>query len=172
MKDTCTGWYLVFTKPRHEAIAKINLHRQGFHIYLPLLQSHKRKRNLYQLVTEPMFPRYLFIYLNSGTDDWSKIRSTRGCISLVRFGTLPARVPDTLIERLQTDEATQLSEQTKNCPGFHPGDRIKVLDGLLANYEGIVESQNSHERIILLLKIAENHTKRVNLSVHEIKIAD
>lgn len=171
MKDAHTGWYLVFTKPNHENIAELNLKRQDFHIYLPLLKQHKRRRNLYQLVTEPLFPRYLFIYLNSTIDDWSKIRSTRGCVSLVRFGATPARVPDHLIERLKEEEDSRLNPSTATLE-FKPGDRVRVVDGLLADYEGIVETKNSQQRVTLLLTIAEGHTRRVNLSLHQVKAAN
>jgi transcriptional antiterminator RfaH len=169
VRDGQTGWYLVLTKPRHEDIAQTHLQRQGFHIYLPLLQQHKHRRNIYQVVTEPLFPRYLFIKLNSDVDDWSKIRSTRGCISLVRFGQLPARIPDGLIEKLQHEESARLLDQSSCTPDFKPGDRVQIMDGMLMNYEGIVEMKNSQQRITLLLTIAENHTRRVSLSVHQVK---
>ncbi len=162
-------WYLVFTKPHHENIAKLNLERQGFHTYLPLCQQHKRKRNVYQIVTEPLFPRYLFISLGSQINDWGKIRSTRGCVSLVRFGTLPARIPTTLVEKIRQSEADQRQQKKLSTPDFKPGDRVQVIDGVLANYEGIVEIKNNHERITLLLIIAEEHTCRVNLSVHQVQ---
>ena len=172
-KDTRVGWYLIFTKPRHESIALLNLERQGFATYLPVLQQHKRIRRLYQVVTEPLFPRYLFISLSTEIDDWSKIRSTRGCVSLVRFGLLPARVPDDLIVQLQSKEAERLIKQEQSrAPHFKLGDKVRVIDGLLANYEGIVEMKNSQQRITLLLTIAENHTRRVNLSMNQIEMVD
>lgn len=169
VKDAQTEWYLVFTKPKQEIIAKSNLERQGFHTYLPLLQLHKRRNNIYHIVTEPLFQRYLFIDLNSQVDDWSKIRSTRGCISLVRFGTLPARVPSYLIEQLKHDENKQLSEPRASVPDFQPGDRVQVVDGVLVNYEGIVAVKNNQQRITLLLTISEGHTRAVNLSIHQVK---
>ncbi len=170
MRDAqSTGWYLVFTKPNHENIAKFNLQRQSFHAYLPMLQQHKRKHNLYQLVTEPLFPRYLFIQLTEGIDNWGKIRSTRGCISLVRFGAFPARVPDILIEQLKQNEVFRLTQPQASVPEFKQGDQVQVMDGVLANYEGIVDIKNNRERITLLLTIAEGHTCRVNLSIHQVK---
>ena len=57
-------WYLLTTKPRQEYIAVENLERQGYQIFLPLLQSRKRRGTEMRAVIEPMFPRYLFIYLN------------------------------------------------------------------------------------------------------------
>ena len=170
MKEAQSGWYLVYTKPHHENLAKINLQNQGFHVYFPLLQQHKRRHNIYRIVTEPLFPRYLFIHLNSEIDDWSKIRSTRGCISLVRFGLLPARVPDSLIEQLQSDETTR-AIQDKIQSQFKPGDHVRVLDGLLAGYEGIIELKNSQERVTLLLTIAEGHTRRISLPLNQVEMA-
>lgn len=167
--DALSGWYLVYTKPRHENIAEINLKRQGFCVYLPLLQQHKRVRNLYQIVTEPLFPRYLFVYLSAEIDDWSKVRSTRGCVSLVRFGSLPARVPDKLLDQLKHDEDTRFNQEQSSTPDFQPGDRVRVIDGMLINYEGIIENKNSQQRVTLLLTITEGHTRSVNLSVHKVK---
>ncbi len=165
------GWYLVSTKARHETIATLNLQRQGFHTYFPLLQLHKRRRKLYQVVTEPLFPHYIFIHLSAEINDWSKIRSTRGCVSLVRFGSAPARVPDGLVEQLKREESLRFSEghQAANLPYFKPGDHVRVVDGILADYEGIVEIKNSHDRITLLLTIAENHTRCINLSINQIE---
>jgi transcriptional antiterminator RfaH len=167
VKEAQSGWYLVYTKPRHENLANIHLQNQGFHVYFPLLQQHKRRHSIYRVVTEPLFPRYLFIHLNSGIDDWSKIRSTRGCVSLVRFGPIPAKIPDSLILRLQEDEIHRFSKQ-QNTPDFKPGDRVQVIDGILENYEGIIETKNNQERVTLLLNIAEGYTRRVQLPVHQI----
>jgi transcriptional antiterminator RfaH len=171
MDEYNKGWYLVYTKARHEAIATLNLQRQGFHTYFPLLQQHKRRRNIYQVVTEPLFPHYIFIHLSVEVNDWSKIRSTRGCVSLVRFGSFPARVPDTLVEQIKKEEALRFSEgcQATNFPYFEPGDHVRVVDGILSDYEGIVGTRNNRDRITLLLTITENHTRYVNLFVNQVE---
>ena len=58
-------WYLIYTKPRQEAIALTNLSRQGFECYLPMLKVEKIRQRKTALVTETMFPRYLFIQESS-----------------------------------------------------------------------------------------------------------
>ena len=172
VKEAQSGWYLVFTKPHHENIASINLQRQGFHIYFPLIQQHKRRQNLYKIVTEPLFPRYLFIHLNSEKEDWSKMRSTRGCVSLVRFGQIPARIPDALVLQLKQDEATRVIQDEKMTPAFKSGDRVRILEGVMSAYHGIVEVKNSPQRVTLLLTIAEGHTRSVSLPTHQIEMAN
>ena len=169
--QTQTGWYLVFTKPHHENIAEIHLKRQGFASYLPLMQQRKktRKRNLYQVITEPLFPRYVFTYLKAGIDDWSKIRSTRGCVSLVHFGMLPARVPEKLVIDLRAAETDRHLPENAKTPLLKPGEKLEVIEGLLEGYEGILEMQTSDQRVILLLKVAEGHTKKVSLPLTHVK---
>lgn len=169
MKDTVTSWYLVYTKPRLEMIAEANLINQGFHVYLPLNQQHKRQNSFYRIVTEPMFPRYLFIQLRTDVDDWSKVRSTRGCISLVRFDVFPARVPDKLVECIKQNQEQVLYRKLDATPSFKPGDHVQIVDGVLKGYEGIVEAKNSNQRVTLLLSFVEGFTRSVNLSVHQIK---
>lgn len=169
MKDTHSGWYLVYTKPSCENIAKINLEQQGFSAYLPLLKQPKRRHALYQIMTEPLFPRYLFVKLNAEIDDWSKIRSTRGCVKLVRFGVFPARIPDIFIAELKTNEIARLSKVENQLPDFKKGDSVQIIDGLLANYKGIIEARNSAQRITVMLTIAEEHTRSIDISIHQVK---
>lgn len=166
--DSQTGWYLVFTKPQQEKIAKINLEHQGFRIYLPLIKQYKRQKNLYQIVIEPLFRRYLFIFLKQNIDDWSKIRSTRGCLSLVRFGALPARLPDKLIEQLQHDEEIRLTDPDEKTCLFKPGDKVEIIDGLLKGYEGIFNTTHNQDRVSILLNIAETYSCSISLPIHQI----
>lgn len=169
MHNLHLGWYLAYTKPRQERVAKEHLERQGFHIYLPFLKYHKRIKMVYQIITEPLFPRYLFIQISSELDDWSKIRSTRGCLNLVRFSTYPARVPDLFIEQLKSHITERYNQQKATTSDFKPGNNVQILEGLLEGYEGIIQSKDHRQRVTILLKIAEGHTSRISYSVHQIK---
>jgi transcriptional antiterminator RfaH len=152
------SWYLIQTKPRSEQLAKENLERQGYDTYLPLILGRARKRGKTIKLIQPMFPRYLFIHLSDQTDDWGPIRSTLGVSTLVRFGMIPAKVPEILISRLK---------QNENSIGIHelpskvlsPGDKLLIVEGPFEGYEATLFSQKSNDRVIVLLKIAENFVK-------------
>ena len=79
-------WYAVQAKPRQENTAEENLRRQGFDTYLPKIQLRRRRRDKWTKVVEPLFPRYLFIHLEPGVDNWAPLRSTLGVSTVVRFG--------------------------------------------------------------------------------------
>ena len=49
------SWYLIFTKPRQESLARENLERQGFVTYLPRAQRSRRRNGRYIKSIEPFF---------------------------------------------------------------------------------------------------------------------
>ncbi len=145
-------WYLIYSKPRQEKGAVENLLRQNYEVYFPQIQLWRSRRGNRQLVIEPLFPRYLFIHLDSHSDNWAPIRSTLGVSSLVRFGAEPARVPDELVAYLTSRQnAEGLHEWAQ--PTLAVGDRARVVSGPLAGYEGILLAQSSRERVVILMDL-------------------
>lgn len=167
---TTTAWYLVYTKPRKEQCALENLVRQGFEAFLPRIRSQVRRRGRYTGCIEPMFPRYLFVRLTAGEQDWAPIRSTVGVSHLVRFGTWPAAVPATLVEGLaeQTGEDGVVRDLTP--PPVQPGDAVRIIDGVLAGYEGLVRCRSGRERVEVLLNIIGKQATAV-VSPHQLAAA-
>jgi transcriptional antiterminator RfaH len=152
------SWYLIHTKPKSEQIAKENLERQSYEIYLPLILGRAKKRGKTIKAIQPMFPRYLFICLSDETDDWGPIRSTLGVSALIRFGMTPARIPDTLINSLKKSENNEGIHKLNIKPLAH-GDKLLIVEGPFEGYEATLFSQKSDDRVIVLLKIAEKFVK-------------
>lgn len=162
------SWYLIQTKTRQERLARENLERQGYETYLPFAEMRRRRRGRTVRVVDPMFPRYLFIHLSDETDDWRPIRSTLGVTTLVRFGQVPARVPDSLIASLHGRENEQ-GIQVLSAPDFQSGQKVRIAEGPMEGYEGIFQSCTARERVTVLLKIAEK-TVSVQLSPDKIEV--
>ena len=141
------AWYVVHTKPRQEYRALENLQRQGYTCFLPTLQVEKLRRQRVHMVTEPMFSRYLFIQLDSTSQNWSPIRSTLGVSKLVSFGHEPAVVPHELIVALREVPVTKLERL------FAPGDRIKVVNGPLQGIEGVYQAHDGETRAMVLVEL-------------------
>ena len=146
------SWFLVYTKPRQEQTARHQLERQGYPIYLPMTQHNRKRSGRRVLVIEPLFPRYLFIHLDTCRDDWGPIRSTVGVSSLVRFGKEPAMVPDALIETLRARESSAGLHDWAE-PVFRAGQAVRVVEGALQGYEGLFVAGTGRERVVVLLDI-------------------
>lgn len=145
----------------------MNLDRQGFHAFLPRMRVRARRSGRFVNRVEPMFPRYLFVNIDIHQQDCSPIRSTFGVANMVRFGYRHATLPDDLVDGLRAavDEFGVVANLTP--PELEKGSRVRIIDGLLQGYEGIVEARTGGERVRVLLDLADRHTV-AQLSVHEV----
>jgi transcriptional antiterminator RfaH len=145
-----SGWYVVYARPRQEARAMENLSNQGFKCFLPAIHVERLRGGHRAMISEPLFPRYLFIYLEAGRSNWSAIRSTRGVSHLVRFGGVAARIPAALIDALNEQPA-------RNKTLFDAGDQLKVIDGPFIGFEAellrLYEAPDGEARVMVLMDI-------------------
>ena len=162
-------WYAVYTKPRQEKVAQENLNRQGYHTYLPLVHLRRRRKGKVCDLVEPLFPRYLFINLREGEDNWGPIRSTLGAVSLVQFGHQAAVVPEALITYLKGEEGDDGVHQFPE-PDPRKGDKVRVIDGPLGGYEAVFIEKSTKKRVLLLLKLLGKES-RVNVKLSDIELS-
>lgn len=163
------SWYLIVTKPQSEFKAQENLLRQGYETYLPQVQTSRRRNGKNIKRTEAFFPRYLFIHLDKETDNWSPIRSTIGVAGMVRFGGMPAVVPENMITNLKSNE-NEFGLQSLEKKELKLGDKVDIIDGPFEGYKAVYQKMKGAERVSVLLDIVGKNTQ-VILSVHELEIA-
>lgn len=140
------SWYLVHTKPRGESRALENLERQGFEVFLPMITLQKVRRGKLTSATEPMFSRYLFIRTTSIMQDLSLVRSTLGVIQLVRFGTIPAKVPNDWVDAMRLQPAVH--EKL-----FNAGDKLLIGNGMLKGLDAIYVQPDGETRAMVLINL-------------------
>ena len=154
-------WYVVQTKARCEEKALENLERQGYTSYCPQVTVRKLRRKRWQQVTEPLFPRYLFVRLSEGTDDFAPIRSTLGVIGLVRFGGIPATMPDSAIQFIAAQEQQLHEPEAKPGLDWKPGTHLEILEGPMAGLKGVFQKAQGEERVIILLELLGKQSRVV-----------
>lgn len=151
-------WYLVYAKPRQETVARLNLERQGYRVYLPLVRQPRRQKGRTIAIIAPMFPRYLFVRLDQETHDWGPIRSTFGVVSIVRFGQVSAVVPDDLVELLRKREDNE-GIQVLPVEQYRRGARVRITEGGFAGYEGLFVARSARDRVTVLLQVLGRDTR-------------
>jgi transcriptional antiterminator RfaH len=156
--DIEMGWYLINSKPKQEKRAEEHLENQGINCVLPVIEVERIIRGKRQKVTEALFPGYIFVQLQTDGQGWSKIRSTRGVRDFVRFGGVPGRVPETVLEHLQLLDTTDNQIET-NAP--RPGDKVVITEGPFKDLDGVFKISNGEERSIVLLTILGKVTEMV-----------
>lgn len=116
-------WSVVYTKPNQEVRAAIELTKQDFHVYSPI---H---------FTRPLFPRYIFAEFDRDQDNWGLIRSTRGCIDVLKNGFRPIIVQQTVMEAIMAFKPTEDGPEID--PVFTANQRVRINSGILQGYEGL-----------------------------------
>jgi transcriptional antiterminator RfaH len=150
-------WYLIHTKIRQELRALSNLQSQGFNCFLPLIEAEKIKRSSLITVIEPLFPRYLFIQLETDIvgKSWSPIRSTLGVSQLVMFGNTPARLDENQMDLIQS----HINNSKANRLHFEAGQAVVITEGAFFGLHAVYQMSSGESRVIILLQLMSKMVK-------------
>lgn len=151
--DPRLAWYLVRTKSRQERTVEGTLGNRGLGVYLPRVlepPTHRRApRN-----PVPLFPGYVFVHCVL-TANYSAVNYCPGAVGVVRFGDEFAAVEDDFIHFLRErhgDRGYLVMSQARRAPA--PGARARVIKGVFAGYEGLVQHYlPGRDRVKLLLML-------------------
>jgi transcriptional antiterminator RfaH len=152
-------WYLIHTKASAEAVAQVNLERQGYEVYLPRLVQSVLCRQQRRERIVPLFPRYLFLRLQEGSQPLGPVRSSVGVSGVVRFGCRYALISDETIRHLQAraDPLTGLHRLMRPAP-LACGAAVRIAAGPFDGMEGIFQREDGAERVVVLLNLLGDDT--------------
>src|SRR5450631_1540085 len=129
-------WYVAQTQPNAESKAVAHLGRQGFVTYLPRYLKRRRHARRVDVVAAPLFPRYLFVEIDTAVQPWRSIYSTIGVSHLICSGDAPTPVSNQVVTSLKGREDAAGFIQLDYRQQFRVGDKIRVLDGVFCDCLG------------------------------------
>jgi transcriptional antiterminator RfaH len=149
-------WYAVRCKARDEQRAEQHLRNQAYEVFHPLAKVRRRSRGRARMCVESLFPGYLFVQLDSQHSAWGPIRSTRGVIDLVKFGNVPAPLPESTVQaiRARLDDATGCVDLDADN-ARHKDQPVRIAEGPFAGQEGLFQARCGEDRVIVLLNIMQ-----------------
>ena len=127
-----------------------HLVRQGFATYLPRYLKRRRHARKIEMEEAPLFPR-LFATVDSETQRWRSIHSTRVVARLICNGDEPARVPSATVAAPQGREDAAGSVSLERRPRFARGERVRIVGGGFADTLGLFERRADRERVAIPL---------------------
>lgn len=146
-------WYVVHTQPNNEARAEANLRRQGFATYLPRYLRERRHARRKDVVSRPLFPRYLFVGLDLDRDRWRSVQSTFGVSNLVMVGEKPICLSVDVIDEIRRREDGNGYVALGLPAGLKPGSMVRLVDGLFSDCQGMLERIADSQRVAVLLSL-------------------
>ena len=148
--DLNLAWYAAQLRPNGDTLAMVNLERQGFNAFRPLIWETRRSEKGPRRLLRPMFPGYVFVQFDITQPEWPKIRSTRGVSRLVGNNSGgPSRLPTGLVDILKQRCAGNEANSAANA--FQLGDKVYVSSGPFAAFLATVERMDAQNRVWLLI---------------------
>lgn len=143
-------WAVAQTHPNAAGIACVNLHRQGFTYYNPLLKErYKSKRGL-TYRTVQFFSNYIFVQIEN---QWRAVKSTKGILQLLTVeNEKPAVVRDEFIADLKARENHE-GLIVLGTSKFKTGNAVQIKSGPFAFQVGVFDGMSTRDRVFVLLSV-------------------
>jgi transcriptional antiterminator RfaH len=130
-------WHVARCKSGKEWTASISVVAKGYPVFLPQQTVKRTIARKTELVSRPLFPRYLFIRFDHETSQFGEINWCRGIANrglMVNADGVPLSVPDKVIEDVRGRERAQQAKAGETTTGYKPGDVFKIAVGLFASF--------------------------------------
>ncbi len=146
-------WYVVHTYSGYENKVKTDLEKTVknreledyiFDIVVPMeeqieIKDGKRKTNL-----KKVFPGYVLVKMIVTEESWYIVRNTRGVTGFVGSGTDPIPLTEEEIRKMGF-------ELTEVNVDYEVNDSVKILNGPLENFVGVVQEINKEKHKVKVL---------------------
>ncbi|WP_421693815.1 transcription termination/antitermination protein NusG [Aestuariivirga sp.] len=168
-RESAARWFAVNTLPSAEKRAHVNLVRQGWHCFCPLVSRTIRSGRHLLTQPRPLFPSYLFLRLDPQQCRWRSVDGTYGVRAIVKSGDLPAPLPAGCIETLikMSDDDGKVTFASS----LVAGENVRFLAGPFAGFIGQLEHLDPYGRITVLLELLGRAT-RISAAASEVLPAD
>jgi len=149
------GWYLIYTKPRHEKKVHSRLTELNIKSFLPTKKTLRAWHDRRKYIDEPLFPSYIFIFLDNMENYYQGI-SAEGSLYYVKTGKGITRVAEPIINniKLVTDQAKDLEVSESY---IQPGRRLVISQGALAGLSCEVIQCDSMQKLLVRVDLLQRN---------------
>ena len=152
-----SNWYLVQVKQNAHKLAEVNLSRQGFRCFQPLLRVTTRNGTVFKEVAKPLFPGYLFVAFDPVNAPWQKINNSLGVTRLLTRDGVPHALPNGVVEDLEARmDSTGHLLRFRN---IHKGDDVFINSGPFVGLLAQVGDLEPNQRVSLLISLMGLETR-------------
>ena len=144
--DDGRSWYVVHTYSGYEhkvmknlehRIESMNMQDQIFQVIVPTEDEIEMRDGKRRTTAKRIFPGYVFVQMLMNDESWYVVRNTPGVTGFVGVGTKPSPLPpeevDKVMQRIE-------SEEPKVKVSFKVGQKVRITDGIFAEFMGIVDN--------------------------------
>lgn len=146
-------WYPIFTQINKEFFLKNEIERLGFETYLPITKKNIRHARKTTNVLKPLFPRYLFVFIDKEIDNWFFLNTTQGVEYFLKNNNRILSVENDIITNLKNLEKQKGYIDISDFFKFKKGDIIKVKEGPFKGFFGKFSKYTNNKKFNLFISL-------------------
>lgn len=144
-------WYGLRVKSRHEQVAATVLRGRGYEPFLPSYRVRRRWTDRIKNTELPLFPGYVFCRMDVA--DRLPVLTSTGVVGIVGIGKMPEPIEEREIAAIWA--VMRSGVPAMPWPFVRAGDSVRVEFGPLRGVQGVVESFNDHQRLVVSLTLMQ-----------------
>ncbi len=166
-------WYVVHTYSGYEnkvaatiekAVENRKLHDLIFQVLVPVELVEEITESKHKMVERKVFPGYVLIKMLMTDDSWHVVRNTRGVTGFVGPGSKPIPLSQKEVEALGV-------EKREIKVGYEVGDNVKITEGPLENFIGLVEEIELDKNCVRVVVSMFGRETPVELELDQVTLA-
>src|SRR6056297_3925 len=168
-------WYVIHTYSGYEEnvaenlkqrIESMDMEDKIFNILIPTEKKIKIKNGKRKIITEKIFPGYVFVEMLVTDDSWYVVRNTPNVTGFIGTGTTPTPISDNEMKELQKRMGV---EEPKYTIDVTPDTPVKITDGPFKGFEGKVSAVDDERGKIKVLVSMFGRETPVELDYLQVK---
>lgn len=160
-------WVVVYTRSKWEKKVDQLLKEQCIHSFCPVVKRRRQWADRSKEVEFPLFSSYVFVHADPKEE--LMVRRTSGVVDFIYHCGRPAVVRASEIDRIRSLVMEYKDVETIPLQKLHIGDKVKIKEGPLVDWQGEVIQINGKSVIMvmevlncaLLAKVKAHQTKLV-----------
>ncbi|GHT61331.1 transcriptional antiterminator [Bacteroidia bacterium] len=150
MESIQKGWYVIYTKPRHEKKVFEDLTLRNCTAYLPLVNHRAKWSDRRKIIEKPLFSSYVFVYLDNAAS-YYRVLQIDGFVMFISFAGKLAMVRDSEIETIK-QLITHCHEVELVQSDIKIGEKRKIMFGPLSGYNCEAVSYRGKDKIMVRIE--------------------
>ncbi len=172
--DEQSKWYVVHTFSGYENKVATNLekivenrHLQDWiqEVRVPTETVVEVKDNQRKEVERKIFPGYVLVKMVLTDDSWFVVRNVRGCTGFVGPNGKPVPLTEKEIAALGVEKKEIVID-------YKVGDTVKIVDGPLENFSGVVEEIDTEKNMVRVTISMFGRETSVELELEQAELMD
>lgn len=139
------NWLAAYTKARHETAVARQLEAKEVSFLLPTYAKSAQWSDRVKRAPAPLFPSYVFVHVSD--EERVRVLQTAGVVNFVSMAGRPSPLRDEEVTLLQ--QCAARPREFEPHPFLRVGQRVKVKQGPLAGWEGVLAYKKNATRLVI-----------------------